>query len=125
MKVKLDENLPGLVGVRQLLAGGDVLSPEHVRRVLAGLPATSVINGYGPTENTTFTCCHPMIDPEAVGEPVPVGRPIAGTEAWVVDRRLQPVPVGVAGELVTGGRGLAHGYWRRPALTAAASPGLS
>ncbi|MCP4657026.1 MAG: AMP-binding protein, partial [bacterium] len=110
----VDENLEGLSRVRQLLAGGDVLSARHVRRVLDQLPACTVINGCGPTENTTFTCCRPMRAAAEVGEPVPIGRPIANTRVWVLDRRLRPVPVGVFGELCTGGDGLARGYLNRP-----------
>ncbi|HKH43166.1 MAG TPA: amino acid adenylation domain-containing protein [Thermoanaerobaculia bacterium] len=113
----VDENLPGLSGVRQLLAGGDVLSVAHVRRVLAELPGTRLINGYGPTENTTFTCCHPVTG--AGLEPsVPLGRPIANTRVYVLGRNFEPMPAGVAGELLAGGDGLARGYLGRPERTA-------
>ena len=114
----VDERIGALRGVRQLLAGGDVLSPSHVRRVLAELPGTVVVNGYGPTENTTFTACHRVdaLAEDAAG--VPVGRPIANTRVYVLDGRMQPVPPGVPGELWTGGAGLALGYVNRPALTA-------
>jgi len=117
----VEENLPGLAGVRQLLAGGDVLSVPHVRRVLEELPGTRLINGYGPTENTTFTCCYPVPAVAGPGEletSVPLGRPIANTRVVVLDRHLEPVPVGVAGELCTGGDGLARGYLGRPDRTA-------
>jgi amino acid adenylation domain-containing protein len=107
-----------LRGVRQLLAGGDVLSPAAVNRVLAELPGCRMINGYGPTENTTFTCCHTVCLPIPEGESVPLGRPIHGTRVAVLDRHLQPVPTGVTGELWTGGAGLARGYLGRPDLTA-------
>ena len=114
----VDENLQGLAGVRQLLAGGDVLSVPHAQRVLAELPGTQLINGYGPTENTTFTCCYPVADSASLEPSVPLGRPIANTWVYVLDRNLAPVPVGVIGELYTGGDGLARGYLDRPERTA-------
>jgi len=108
-----------LSGVRQLLAGGDVLSVAHVRQMLDRLlPGHTLINGYGPTENTTFTCCHPMHSSKQIGATVPIGRPIANTQVYILDRALRPVPVGVPGELYIGGDGLARGYWRLPDLTA-------
>ncbi|HEX3526199.1 MAG TPA: amino acid adenylation domain-containing protein [Thermoanaerobaculia bacterium] len=112
----IDERLDALAGVRQLLAGGDVLSPAHVARAFDGLPGTRLVNGYGPTENTTFTCCHTVSGrPDG---PVPLGRSIANTWIHVVDRALGAVAVGVAGELCAGGDGLARGYLGRPGLTA-------
>ncbi|HEV8580106.1 MAG TPA: amino acid adenylation domain-containing protein [Thermoanaerobaculia bacterium] len=112
----VDENLASLVGVRQLLAGGDILSPVHVGKAMAGLLETRLINGYGPTENTTFTCCHAIDVPPA--GPVPIGRPIANTWVQVVDPALRPVPIGVPGEICAGGEGLARGYHERADLTA-------
>jgi amino acid adenylation domain-containing protein len=114
----VETQLDGLLRVRQLLAGGDVLSVAHVRRVLEQPWDGTLINGYGPTENTTFSCCYPMTAPEQVGTTVPIGRPIANTTVYVLDRHMRPVPVGVPGELYVGGDGLARGYHRRPALTA-------
>ncbi|MCP4663636.1 MAG: amino acid adenylation domain-containing protein, partial [bacterium] len=87
-------------------------------RVLAQLPQTTVINGYGPTENTTFTCCAPIDRVADVDDSVSIGRPISGTRVDVLDRELRPVPVGVFGELMIAGDGLARGYFDRPALTA-------
>ncbi|HEY2292550.1 MAG TPA: amino acid adenylation domain-containing protein, partial [Thermoanaerobaculia bacterium] len=107
-----------LRGVSQLLAGGDVLSAEHVRGALAALPGVTLINGYGPTESTTFTACHALTDADAVGETVPIGRPIANTTVHLLDGGLRPVPAGVPGELYAGGDGLARGYRGRPDLTA-------
>ena len=81
----VEERIEILRGVRQLLAGGDVLSVPHVRRVLAELPETALINGYGPTENTTFTCCHRVAAAPREGAGIPVGRPIANTYVRVLD----------------------------------------
>jgi amino acid adenylation domain-containing protein len=108
----------GLAGVGQLLAGGDVLDPGAVRTALRVRGGQPLVNGYGPTENTTFTCCHRMTDPDAVPDPVPIGRPVPRTTVYVLDDQLRPVPVGVPGELYTGGDGLARGYLGRPGLTA-------
>ncbi|GAB3887305.1 hypothetical protein GCM10029964_053070 [Kibdelosporangium lantanae] len=105
-----------LSGLRVLLAGGDVLSVSHVNRALAALPGVRLVNGYGPTENTTFTCCHPITEP--LDGPAPIGRPIRGTRAYVLDAELRPVPVGEVGELYAGGMGVALGYLNRRALTA-------
>jgi amino acid adenylation domain-containing protein/non-ribosomal peptide synthase protein (TIGR01720 family) len=111
------ERLDDLRGVRQLLAGGDVLPVEAVRRVRERFPACRLINGYGPTENTTFTCCFTVPDGWSGGA-VPIGTPIANTRAYVLDGALRPVPVGVPGELYAAGDGVARGYLGRPALTA-------
>jgi amino acid adenylation domain-containing protein len=113
-----DERLADLGALRQLLAGGDVLSPAHVRRVAEAHPRLRIINGYGPTENTTFTTCHTVAPAELGRAAVLIGTPIANTRVWVLDAAMRPVPVGVAGELYTGGDGLARGYLGRPALTA-------
>ncbi len=114
----VEYRMEDLKGIRYLLAGGDVLSVPHVKRVLHELPNVTMINGYGPTENTTFTSCHTMTSEADVGSTVSIGRPIANTTAFVLNRHLQPVPVGVPGELLTGGDGLANGYLNRPELTA-------
>ena len=112
---------PGaLAEVGQLLAGGDVLNAGAVRTVLAARAGRPLVNGYGPTENTTFTSCHVMTDPARVGGTVPIGRPIQHTGVQVLDAELRPVPIGVAGELYTGGDGLARCYQGNPAATARA-----
>jgi len=114
----VDEQLPDLKGVRQLLAGGDVLSAAHVKRVLDAHPDCTLINGYGPTEGTTFTCCHRITDATTLGASVPIGRPIENTRLYVLDRHGEPTPVGVPGELHIAGDGLARGYLNAPDLTA-------
>ena len=114
----VDAHPEALAGVRQLLAGGDVLSVPHARRALAALRGGRLINGYGPTEGTTFACCFPMTAETILGATVPIGRPIANARVYVLDDRREPVPVGVPGELYLGGDGLARGYWNRPELTA-------
>lgn len=115
----VEDQLESLCRLRQLLAGGDVLSVAHVQQVLAQTDGQLLINGYGPTENTTFTCCFPMQAGQnlEVGTSIPIGRPIANTQVYVVDRYGQLAPVGVSGELYIGGDGLARGYLRRPDLT--------
>ncbi|HEX2095689.1 MAG TPA: amino acid adenylation domain-containing protein [Longimicrobiaceae bacterium] len=112
----VDECPGGLAPVRQLLAGGDVLSPAHVREFLRAHPRCRLINGYGPTENTTFSCCHTVAC--ADGASIPIGRPITHSRAHVLDASGEPAPVGVPGELFVGGDGVARGYLRRPDLTA-------
>ncbi|HEV2844972.1 MAG TPA: amino acid adenylation domain-containing protein, partial [Thermoanaerobaculia bacterium] len=114
----VEEGLADLRDVRLILSGADVLSPAHVRRALAALSGCDVVNCYGPTENSCMTTFH-RVSPE--GPPVasvPIGKPIANTTVYILDRELRPVPVGVPGELCTGGDGLARGYLRRPDLTA-------
>jgi len=97
-------------GVDQLLTGGDVVPSGQVRRVLGSCPGLRVTNGYGPTENTTFTTVHHLDDQTAVPARIPIGAPVGGTTVLVVDRALRPVPEGAAGELLTGGEGLAVDY---------------
>jgi amino acid adenylation domain-containing protein len=114
----VEQRLDGLAPLRQLLAGGDVLSPPIVAKALRGLPHCRLINGYGPTENTTFTCCYRIQPDDGELPSIPIGRPIAGTEIHVLDENRRPVPEGSEGELYIGGQGLALGYLRQPDATA-------
>ena len=114
----VEEQLGSLGGVRQLLAGGDVLSVPHVRKALARLKNCQLINGYGPTENTTFTCCHKITEASETSRSISIGRPISNTQVYILNQQLQPAPIGVPGELHAGGDGLACGYLNRPEITA-------
>jgi len=113
------DNKPDILqGVPQILVGGDALSVVHMRKAMAALPDTQFINGYGPTESTTFTCCHPITEADVRRGSIPIGRPIANTRVYVLDANKQPVPVGVPGELYIAGDGLALGYLNQPEMTA-------
>jgi amino acid adenylation domain-containing protein/non-ribosomal peptide synthase protein (TIGR01720 family) len=113
----VDEKIDALKPLHQLLAGGDILSVSHVQKFLQTVENCQLINGYGPTENTTFTCCYQIPKSLSPAFSVPIGRPIANTQIYILDQYLQPVPVGVPGELHIGGAGLARGYLNRPELT--------
>src|SRR4029077_9462435 len=106
----IDEAPQALSAVRQLLIGGEALSVAHVRRGLELLPHTEIINGYGPTESTTFACRYriPRQLEDNLGS-VPIGNPIGNTKVYILDRQMNPVPISVAGELYIGGDGLARG----------------
>ena len=114
----VDNNLEGLRPLRQLLAGGDVLSPPHIVKALRALPGCRLINGYGPTENTTFSCCYTVPRDYDGSTSLPIGKPIRQTDALILDESMQPVGIGAEGELYVGGAGVALGYLKRPELTA-------
>ncbi|MCG8584747.1 MAG: amino acid adenylation domain-containing protein, partial [Pirellulales bacterium] len=115
------EQDPSLLrGVEEILVGGEALSVSHIRKAQAALgDGTQLINGYGPTESTTFTTCYRIPQQLAADlDSIPIGRPIGNTKVYVLDENCQPVPIGEAGELYIGGDGLATGYLNRPELTA-------
>ncbi len=114
----VDEDPRLLSGLHQLFTGGETLSPSHVRRALDALPAIRLVNGYGPTECTTFTTTFPIPRDFPAELAIPIGGPIADTQCYVLDRSGQPVPVGIVGELFVGGLGVARGYLARPELDA-------
>lgn len=114
----VDDDPRNLAGLDTLLIGGEALSISHVRRFLKAVPGTRLINGYGPTETTTFATTYPIDASQLDGaQSVPIGRPISATALYVLDRCGQPVPRGLVGELHIGGLGVARGYLRRPELT--------
>ncbi|KPI15380.1 amino acid adenylation domain protein [Actinobacteria bacterium OK074] len=113
-----EEEPAGLAGVREVWTGGDVVSATAVARVMAACPDLRVVNGYGPTETTTFAAHHRMTTAPDTTRGVPIGRPLPGMRLYVLDDRLRPAPAGVAGELYLAGTGVARGYAGRPAATA-------
>ncbi|MFE9338017.1 amino acid adenylation domain-containing protein [Streptomyces sp. NPDC007063] len=102
--------------LRELVVGGDALSAAHVAKVMTACPELSLVNGYGPTENTTFSVTHRLTRAD-LGR-IPIGRPVANSTAYVLDESGEPCPTGVPGELHLGGDGVARGYRGRPGLTA-------
>ena len=115
----VDENAAVFHGLEELVVGGEALSVPHVARAWDALPGTRIINGYGPTETTVFACTHALpCRPAADASSIPIGRPIAGTRAYILDEDLRPVSAGATGELCLGGPRVARGYRNRPELTA-------
>ena len=114
--VDLDRETRGALfkDVRAVLTGGEKMSRYHAEEFLKAYPEIALINGYGPTENTTFTCCHQVTSPE--GE-IPIGSPVANTSVYILDSGMNPVPIGVPGMIHAGGDGVAKGYLGLPALT--------
>ncbi|WP_418133866.1 amino acid adenylation domain-containing protein [Bacillus velezensis] len=102
-------------GLSRLIIGGEALSPSHVNRVRKTLPHLSIWNGYGPTENTTFSTC--FLIEQSYDHSIPIGRPVGNSTAYIINSRGTPQPIGVIGELCTGGDGVARGYFGRPELT--------
>ncbi|AKJ04230.1 non-ribosomal peptide synthase protein (TIGR01720 family)/amino acid adenylation domain-containing protein/natural product biosynthesis luciferase-like monooxygenase protein [Archangium gephyra] len=105
----------GLSSLRAVTVGGEACPRDLVRAHHEALPGTALFNEYGPTEATIWSTVH-KVDPSDLG-PVPIGRAIPGARVYVLSERLQPVPVGVPGELYVGGAGVARGYLGRPELT--------
>ncbi|MCP3800879.1 amino acid adenylation domain-containing protein [Allokutzneria sp. A3M-2-11 16] len=115
----VDEDTTALSGLRHLLVGGEALSANHVRRAVTALPGTQIVNGYGPTECTTFATCHLVTAPlPADTNGIPIGRPIGNTRVYVLDEHGRLAPTGVPGELHVAGPGVARGYRGQPELTA-------
>jgi amino acid adenylation domain-containing protein len=115
----VDRLAPAFAHLRYLMIGGDKLDPRVLARLIeSGQSPTSVINGYGPTEATTFAATHAIRAVVDTALSIPIGRPIANTQIYILDAHLQPVPLGVTGEIHIGGAGLARGYLNRPDLTA-------
>ncbi|WP_051794721.1 amino acid adenylation domain-containing protein [Streptomyces sp. NRRL S-87] len=116
--VIMDEYPEALEGLSDLLVGGEALSPEHAARVVRDFPDLRFVNGYGPVECMVFVTTHLVTAQSAARTAVPIGRSLVGKEVYVLDEELRPVADGEVGELYAAGAGVAHGYLRRPALTA-------
>jgi amino acid adenylation domain-containing protein len=102
--------------LKQLLVGGDALSPSHIGRAMEVMRNGSVINGYGPTESTTFACCHRVRLEDTTAASIPIGVPVAGTEIYILNQDLRPVSGQETGEIYIAGANLARGYLNRPEL---------
>ncbi|MEC0193642.1 non-ribosomal peptide synthetase, partial [Paenibacillus apiarius] len=100
--------------LQYLLVGGERLSAKHIKAVREKHPKLRVINGYGPTENTTFSVTYAI---ETDYFNIPIGKPISNSTAYILDRKMQLCGIGVPGELVVGGDGVAKGYMNQPKLT--------
>ena len=114
----VDEHLEDLMGLRQLIVGGDVMPPSVAQRLLQAAPGLRLINAYGPTEGTIVATAHVMTEPAEVSAPIPIGRPVANAQIYLLDSSGQLVPDGLPGEIWIGGHGVARGYRARPDLTA-------
>ncbi|MEW2513259.1 non-ribosomal peptide synthase/polyketide synthase [Streptomyces sp. NPDC046870] len=111
---------PGcLRGAREVWTGGEAVPGAVVRRVLDACPGLTVVDGYGPTETTTFATRRAFRSGDPLPAVLPIGRPLDNTRVYVLDASLQPQPPGVPGELYVAGAGLARGYAGRPGATAA------
>ncbi len=107
-----------LAGVKRLLTGGEALPVATVAEVMRRYPDLVLVNGYGPTETTTFATTREISGSDASSEAIPIGAPIAGTAIHILDERLERVEEGEAGEIYIAGAGLGRGYLGRPGLTA-------
>jgi thioesterase domain-containing protein/acyl carrier protein len=113
----VDSNIEVFSGLNTILVGGEKLSESHIEKMRQEYPGIKLINGYGPTENTTFSLTYAIGDiPQ--GKAIPLGRPLNNRNAYVLDTQYQLSPIGVQGEIYLGGAGLARGYLNRPELTA-------
>jgi len=104
--------------LRYLIVGGDALDPRTISRVLRSNPPQHLLNGYGPTETTTFAATYEVTSVSDDARSIPIGKPIANTRIYILDGEGEVVPVGVAGEISIGGAGVARGYLNRGDLTA-------
>jgi len=114
----IDTQPESLLGIKQLLVGGETLSIAHIHRAINVLPETQIFNGYGPSECTVFTCCYPI--PKQLDKKInsiPIGKPIGDRIVYLLDHNLQRIPIGIPGEIYIGGASVARDYLHQPILT--------
>ncbi|WP_353896093.1 non-ribosomal peptide synthetase [Aliikangiella maris] len=111
----VENNLELFAHLQYLLVGGDILSPHHINKIKEHYPHVRLINGYGPTENTVFTCTYPIERTHQFR--IPIGYPVKNSTIYIVDKNLNMLPPGAYGELVSGADGVALGYVNQPELT--------
>ena len=109
LNLLIDDDISMFENLEIVLSGGEEQSLRHMNALREQFPNLRLLNVYGPTENTTFTTYYPV--EKAHDKPLPIGYPISNSTVYILDNNLKPVPIGVAGELFTGGDGLARGYW--------------
>ncbi|MFP7658464.1 amino acid adenylation domain-containing protein [Chryseobacterium proteolyticum] len=111
----VESNIEVFKNVKQLIVGGDVVSPHHVKKVFNSFPGIKINNGYGPTENTTFSLTYEIDHSDYTT--IPLGKPISNSFAYILDEALNLLPMGASGKIYVGGAGVARGYLNRPDLT--------
>jgi amino acid adenylation domain-containing protein len=112
----VDVDIRVFEGLKTILVGGEKLSEKHIQKLRDQYPSTAIINGYGPTENTTFSLTYDIRE-KMINQIIPIGRPISNRTAYILNPKMQPCAMGVVGELYVGGAGVARGYLNEAALT--------
>jgi amino acid adenylation domain-containing protein len=103
---------------KTFVIGGEPLLGRHIRFWQTNAPKTQLINHYGPTETVVGACVYPISSIQKLEARIPIGKPIANTQLYILDSHLRPLPAGIPGQLYIGGAGVARGYLNRPELTA-------
>ncbi|MGB8190500.1 MAG: amino acid adenylation domain-containing protein, partial [Chitinophagaceae bacterium] len=110
----VDKDITLFKGLETIIAGGDKLSPTHINMLKIAYPAARIINGYGPTEITTFSLSYTVPAPS---DSLPIGKPVSNSNGFIIDAHEELCPIGVIGEICSGGHGVARGYLNNPEMT--------